>query len=245
MAAERCYSPPMLVLWDIDGTLLRTHGAGSRAMDAAGRELLGPQFSLARVDLAGQLDSAIWLDACQRNGVAASEELMERLRAAYTRQLRETYEREPPPERLHGAASLCASFASHRGVTQGLLTGNYSATGRIKVHAAGYDLDQFQVCAWGSDAESRRALVPVALARYEELHGRAIDPKQVTIIGDTPRDVDCARASGCRSIAVATGRFSLADLLAEEPDLALQDLRDTARVLDFIGVSFHRARAGG
>ncbi len=227
----------MLVLWDIDGTLLRTHGAGSRAMLAAGRELFGPQFTLDGVKMAGQLDSAIWMQAMRRNGIADGGEHTERLRAAYTEQLRETFEKEQPPERLPGATQLCERLDSERDATQGLLTGNYAETGRLKVRAAGYDLAHFQVCAWGSDADSRRALVPIALSRYAELRGSTIDPDRVVIVGDTPHDIDCAKANGCRSIAVAPGTFSLADLRAEEPDLALQDLTGTAAVLGFLGLT--------
>ena len=156
---------------------------------------------------------------------------------AYTEQLRETFEKEQPPERLPGATQLCERLDSERDATQGLLTGNYAETGRLKVQAAGYDLARFQVCAWGSDADSRRALVPIALARYAELRGSTIDPDRVVIVGDTPHDIDCAKANGCRSIAVATGTFSLADLRAEKPDLALKDLTGTAAVLGFLGLT--------
>ena len=95
-------------------------------------------------------------------------------------------------------------------------------------------MDLFPVTAWGSDGKTRRELPPLAMSRHEALTGSVLDPQQVVIIGDTPHDVDCARASGCRSLAVATGRYGADDLAASGADLVVEDLSRTESLVKWI-----------
>jgi len=134
-------------------------------------------------------------------------------------------------------------LAALRGMSQiamGVLTGNFPETGTRKMKACGIDPGQFGVCAWGDDAPrqppSRDQLPPVAMARFRRLYGREINPAAVTIVGDTPHDVSCAQANGCRSIAVATGRFSVDQLRDSGADHVLADLSDLATNLTALGL---------
>ncbi|MDG1978364.1 MAG: HAD hydrolase-like protein, partial [Phycisphaerales bacterium] len=102
-------------------------------------------------------------------------------------------------------------------------------TGRLKIEAAGLDPDHFRFGAWGSEAELRRGLPPLAIRRAAEELGLAVDPHQTVIVGDTPADIDCAHHNGCRVIAVATGRFTEDQLRPHGADVLLPDLSDLAR----------------
>jgi phosphoglycolate phosphatase-like HAD superfamily hydrolase len=113
----------------------------------------------------------------------------------------------------------------------GLLTGNIEPGARVKLRPTGL-WPLFRVGAYGSDDAERRRLPAIACERARALTGRDFPFERVTIIGDTPLDVDCARACGARAIAVATGFHSGAELAACEPDLLFGDFSDVERVLD-------------
>jgi phosphoglycolate phosphatase len=124
------------------------------------------------------------------------------------------------------------------GVRVGLLTGNFEETGSLKLSACGIDPAQFALAVWGdhspNDPPDRADLPPLAMHRYRALVGRAIEPRHVTIIGDTPHDVRCARIHGCRSLGVATGRYSVNALLEAGADAAVADLSDTPALLAWL-----------
>lgn len=233
----------MLVLFDIDGTLITSRaevkdggsrdGVGTASMVEAGRNLYGPHFTLERIEIAGRLDALIWRDAAARNRVRNHEVEHGRFRAEYARVLRSRLDAGAPVRLLPGVSTLVSELARLEQLTLGLLTGNYPETGRMKLEAAGLDTSVFKVGAWGCDGESRRALTPVAMRAHRQYTGRAIDPHQVIVIGDTPHDVDCAKAHGCRALAVATGTFSIAQLQDAGADLALNDLTDTRQILEW------------
>ncbi|HVP73047.1 MAG TPA: HAD hydrolase-like protein [Phycisphaerales bacterium] len=221
----------MLILFDIDGTLLLTQGAGVQAMLDAGRELWGERFTIDGVEFSGRLDTLIWNDLTRINGVANDEANHDRFRAAYGRQLAQRLQHNPTARLLPGVRELVHKIIDVDHATLGLLTGNYPETGRLKIQSAGLDPDLFKVAAWGCDGKARRDLTPLAMKRHLQLTGRHVRGEEVVVIGDTPHDVDCAKAHGCRSIGVATGMFSVADLEATGADLAVETLADTAGVL--------------
>lgn len=225
----------MLILFDVDGTLLLSRGAGLKAMVEAGRELFGESFGLDTIEFAGRLDPLIWSSAAEGNNIADTSENHRRFRAAYGRHLRARFEADPSAELLPGVEALITRMRGVDELTLGLLTGNYPETGRLKLQTAGLDPDIFTVAAWGDDAPQRRDLPAVAMARYAQAAGRPIEPREVVVIGDTPHDIDCAHANGCRAIGVATGPVhSLDELRAHEPELALADLTDTDAVLGWL-----------
>jgi len=181
---------------------------------------------------AGMADLAADLSA--KHGLPASEADHATFRATYSRHLHERLTARNTAEALPGALALVESVRSVPGVTIGLLTGNYMETGRTKVRFAGFDPDVFVVNAWGDEGPDRRSLVPVAHGRYRERHGMPIARERVVIIGDTPADVDCAKAHGARVLAVATGGFKADALRATPADRVVDDLRDTAALTDWI-----------
>lgn len=217
----------MLVLFDIDGTLLRSLSAGIHAMTSALQELHGTTPDFSRVPVHGRLDTLIWRDLAAIHGFPADDAAHATFRETYSRHLERRLAERNTVERFAGAAELVDAAAAMPGTAIGLLTGNYERTGRLKVRHAGIDPDRFVVNAWGDEGPDRRSLVPVALARYRAMHGRALDPADAVIIGDTPHDVDCAHAAGARCIAVATGAYGIDDLRAAGADLAVPTLAGT------------------
>jgi phosphoglycolate phosphatase-like HAD superfamily hydrolase len=224
----------MLVLFDIDGTILLTQGAGVKAMQDAGRDLYGQHFTIDGIEFSGRLDTLIWADLTQRNGVENTDHEHDRFRAAYGAKLAERLRTNPTAQLLPGVKALVEALDEADHATIGLLTGNYPETGRLKIQAAGLDPDLFKVNAWGCDGRARRDLPPLAMERHRQLVGRPITGESVVIIGDTPHDIDCARTHGCRSIGVATGAFSVADLQEIGADLTVPTLADTDGLLRWL-----------
>jgi phosphoglycolate phosphatase-like HAD superfamily hydrolase len=222
-----------LVLFDIDGTMLKSEGVGIGAMLRAFTAIHGDRgFSFEGVEIAGALDGLLFRRVMEQHGLPADEAA----HAEFQRVYRGELDRAMTPERLRqmpGAAML-AQRLRERGAATGLLTGNYRETALIKIERAGFDTTHFPFGAFGADGPSRRHLTPVALARAAEHHGRDFAAERVTVIGDTPRDIDCAQAHGCRALAVATGPYALEALRAEGADLAVADLSDTDALLEWI-----------
>ena len=224
----------MLILFDIDGTLLLTQGAGIHAMADAGRELFSDHFTIDGIEFSGRLDSLIWKDLVKLNGVDDSDLNHDRFRAHYGKHLHRRLHESPTAKLLPGVSNLVHRLVAVESVTLGLLTGNYPETGRLKIQRAGLDPDLFRVAAWGIDGATRRDLPAIAMQRHGQDLGRSIEPDRVVIIGDTPHDVDCARHNGCRSIGVATGAFDVASLRECGADLAMEDLSDTDGVVNWM-----------
>ena len=227
----------MLVLFDIDATLITTGGVGVKAMIDAGRDLYGPGFTADGIPFAGRLDPLILADMLTLNGQAPTAQAMAVFRATYAQRL---------PERLAagtgralpGVLPLLAALEEADGVALGLLTGNFAETGSMKLAACGVDPGRFSIRVWGDESPhtppSREHLPEVGMARYAERHGRRLAGRQVVIVGDTPHDVACARAHGCRSLAVATGQFPVPRLLEAGADHAVATLEDTPAIRDWI-----------
>lgn len=226
----------MLLLFDIDGTLLRTQGAGIAAMTDALRELHpGHEIRFEGVEVAGRLDTLIWREVAERHGLETSQEAHERFRLRYAAHLRSRLSRDPGAGRLMpGVPELIDALRRESGVHLGLVTGNYSETGRLKIRACGLDPEAFTINAFAEDGPDRRSLPPVAMRRFLERHGREIEPSRTVVIGDTPHDVDCARASGCLAVAVATGDFTREALATCAPTLLLDSLADTGSFLHWL-----------
>jgi len=224
----------MLILFDIDGTLLLSQRAGTLSMHAAARELYGDQFTFDGIEIGGWLDPLIWDAVARANGIEDPASQHDRFRATYLRHFEERLARNSTVAALPGVVELIEALSRESEICLGLLTGNYPETGRMKIEAAGLDLDSFPVAVWGDDGGHRRELAVVAMEQYASHTGQTIEPHDVLIIGDTIHDIDCAKANGCRSIAVSTGFCSEADLAASEPDLLVIDLSDTQLLVKWI-----------
>ncbi len=233
--AELTPAPPCLVLFDIDGTLIRTGGAGRRALQEAGRSLFGDGFSVDGLDPSGKLDPDIFEELAARHPAVDLRSRAARFRALYIAAL----EREAGTLRaLPGAAATLAALGSVPGVTLGVLTGNYRSIADLKLRATGLaaaDGAPFEIRACGDEAGDRAALVTLAMERYHARFGRALPPARVVLVGDTPRDVAAGRAHGVRVAGVATGRWTAEQLARAGARPVLPDLRDAAPLLALVG----------
>jgi phosphoglycolate phosphatase-like HAD superfamily hydrolase len=236
----------VLVLFDIDGTLLTGDGVGMRAMREAGREIFGDAFTADGVEYAGRLDPLILSDLLEANGLEATIDQRIDFRLRYAQALERELDQRPV-RRLQGARELVDALVEEQSVTLGVLTGNFPETGTMKLRSAGYELDAFEVCVWGDDSPHdpphRDHLPKVAARRYAELRGGEIASERVVIIGDTPGDVGCATANGHHCLAVATGRYGLEDLEGHRPTRAIDGLSDHVHVRSWILETL--ARGGG
>ena len=222
-----------LVLFDIDGTLLHSHGAGRRAMEAALTETFGTKGSPEyRYD--GKTDRQIVRDLMRGEGFddAAIDARMSRVLDSYVAGLeREIASPHTRVEAIAGVMPLLDALVQRAHCIVGLLTGNLEPGAQHKLNAAGIDFDRFALGAYGSDHEIRSELPAIAQQRAREVLGLAIEGSAMVIVGDTPSDIACGRPIGARAIAVATGHYSVASLSEHAPDAVFSDLGDTEAVL--------------
>lgn len=218
---------PKLVLFDIDGTLVLTGGAGIRAMNRAGEALLAVPDLLDGIQVAGRTDWIILHDALRKRGRDLDHALFATLRDAYVANLREEIlaRGEGTKAVMPGIPDLLPALQSHPGVFLGLLTGNFEEGARIKLEH--FDLWRYFRCgAFGDDAADRNALVPFAVERARGCGLGDVPFEDVFVVGDTPHDVACAHAVGATPIAVATGTFSVEQLRDTGAPIVLEDLSD-------------------
>jgi phosphoglycolate phosphatase-like HAD superfamily hydrolase len=225
-----------LVLFDIDGTLLWTDGAGRRAIHAALRDVFG---TVGPTDywFDGKTDPQIVRDLMRLEGFddATIDERLPRVLIRYVERLREELRNpEHPPRVLPGVPELLDALDGAPGIVLGLLTGNIAEGADAKLRAVRIDPARFKVGAFGSDHELRPELPAIAHRRANESLGLSLLGDAVVVIGDTPADVQCGRALGARAIGVATGRFTTAQLNEHGPAAVFDDLSDTPLVLETI-----------
>jgi phosphoglycolate phosphatase-like HAD superfamily hydrolase len=232
-----------LVLFDIDGTLVLTGGAGVRAMSRAFEEVFAISAAFTGIPMAGRTDQIIIMDALARHDLAPAPDAMDSFRDRYYAALRSAMEEDAPRKGvLPGVRELLDRLSVRSDVVVGLLTGNFAEGARIKLEYFG--LWRYFACgAFGDDAIDRNHLVPVAIDRVKTVCGPSIPADRVTVIGDTILDVACARAGGARAIAVATGPHDVATLEASGADLVLGDLSDTNGVLQALNGRWPREDA--
>lgn len=228
-----------LVLFDIDGTLVLTGGAGMRALNRAFQERYGVDRALDGIPLAGRTDRAIITDALARvaPGEPVDEVWLDAFRPRYAQFLEDEMAHGVAVGRkevMPGVRRLLEALAARADIGLGLLTGNFPESARIKLE----HFDLWRYFAWGAFGDGhvdRNALLALATAAARDHHdGLAVPPERVFVIGDTPHDVACARSGGAVAIAVATGFVSMDDLRATGPDALFEDLSETAAVLRVI-----------
>jgi phosphoglycolate phosphatase-like HAD superfamily hydrolase len=235
-----------LVLFDIDGTLVLTGGAGIRAMNRACEELLGHRQALANVPVAGRTDRIILTDVLTQAGQSPDDGLLDRLRDRYVEYLREEIERPGRTQNFEslgarggvkaimpGIRELLEALARRDDVFLGLLTGNFHAGARIKLEH--FDLWRYFRCgAFGDDSADRNDLVPFAVRRAKECGVPELSPEHILVVGDTPHDIACARAVGAVPVAVATGGFTADQLREHGADVVFQDLSRSEEFLKLL-----------
>ena len=234
----KCFAPVknLLILWDIDGTLTASGGAGWRALSAAIHRVFGAVLSSDSVDFAGRTDP--WIVGCilERIGVEDTPVNRTRLLDAYLEIL--PGEVGASGRVLPGVRERLREAADRPDVAQALLTGNIRRGAEAKLTHHGL-WHFFPFGAFADDGERRNDLGPVALRRAREHHGVAFAPDRVWIVGDTPHDIACARAAGIRVLAVATGSSPVEELRAHGPDAVLADLGDGRAFWESLGHPLH------
>ncbi len=211
---------PLLLLWDIDGTLIVSGGAGEEALRQALLNCFGVLDDFSDVEIAGRTDTAIIADLCRKYKDHGCE----------TAELLESYLKYLPEVLLQEKGRVCPGIREllawsheHPEIHNALLTGNVKKGAYLKLEY--YKLDSFfEFGAFGDDSMDRNQLGPVVLERARIQLSKDFRIESTWIIGDTPRDVACARALGCKVLAVATGRYSVAQLQVYQPDAVFPDL---------------------
>ncbi|MGE0707236.1 MAG: HAD family hydrolase [Planctomycetota bacterium] len=228
-----------LVLLDLDGTLVGG-GVGRRALDRAFLARYGWERATSGVSFAGMTDPGIVAAVFGRFGRADAAAEQRALLADYVRELGALLAacEASPVHALPGAAAYLARLSGAARYEVAVLTGNVEGGARLKLRAAGLGDGFFRVGAFGDDATTRPGLLPVALARANALltpGAPAWRAAECVVVGDTPRDIEVARAHGARAVAVASGACSRAELDAHAPDVlldALEPLEEALAALD-------------
>ncbi len=222
-----------ILLWDIDGTLIRSGRAGHRAMNAAALAVFGLQEAFADFDFGGRTDPWVLDLLCQRYGLDAPPARVDDFYAVYLEHLRRELH-NPLAHTCPGIREAIAAFHTSPEVNQGLLTGNIVAGARVKLEH--FDLwHYFAFGAFADDAGERNRLGPIALERARHhLRLNGLQPSDLIIIGDTPHDIACARAAGAHAVATATGGFTHDELAKHQPDLLVRDFTDPEPLRKFI-----------
>lgn len=226
-----------LILFDIDGTLVLTGGAGGRAMARAFADIFGLQHGMASISMAGRTDAWIVAQMAASHGLPFTPEVFGRFHDAYIAHLREEIHK-PGPQKgiLPGVRAVLEALNSHSGAHLALLTGNFERGAQIKLEY--FDLWRyFGAGAFGDRTHDRNSLLETALARVAEVGGPSVTPGDTVIVGDTPLDVAVAIAGGARSLAVATGSYGVEALRASGADVVVDDLMDVAAVLAGLGLA--------
>lgn len=220
-----------LILFDIDGTLLDTGGAGRAALIDALEDVFGiPSHKAPELDLAGATDLGILRGLFTHAGAPLEEPGIQVFLAAYLNRLdarlRALEETKQP---LRGVHDLLRMLSSQPATHLGLLTGNVRNGAMLKLASFGLH-GIFAEGAFGDDHEDRNKLGPVAVQRMEALSGVRFPIEKIIVVGDTPKDIACARALGARCLAVATGAHSPDSLRAHSPWLCVDDFADPAHI---------------
>jgi len=217
-------------LFDVDGTLLLTQGAGRDALSLALRDQFGVEDDLSGIPFAGRTDTLILADVLTRHGLEFRDGERERFWGRVTAHMRALMD-PPRGGLLPGVRPLLDTIGAEPGWVRALLTGNVAEMARIKLEAFGV-YDAFAWGAFGDEAVDRNELAKLAVRRAAERHG--VTPERCVVVGDTEHDIACARAAGAKAVAVATGGPTKEALEACAPDLLLDDLRDPGAILGWI-----------
>ncbi len=233
MTTERPQLVRRLLLFDIDGTLVRGGPAKHAFVDAM-RETYGTPGDFERVSFAGKTDPQIARELLV--GAGLEHERIDRgLAELWRRYLGHLEDRlaHDPVDVLPGVRALLEALEAFEDVGIGLLTGNIADGARLKLASGGL-WGHFRFGSYGSDHEEREELPAIAVERARALWGDVVAAESAVVIGDTPRDVACGRAGGTRTVAVATGHYDVSELRTAGPDHLLEDLGDTDRVVEIL-----------
>ncbi len=221
----------MLILFDIDGTLIDSGGAGTRSLNLAFRELFSIEDAFRDIQMAGKTDIQIMKEGLLAHGISVDGNLP-LIIEAYLKNLKREIN-NPWRHIKPGVKEFLERLSEMENIHLGLLTGNLEEGARIKLEP--FDLNRyFPTGAFGSDDEDRNKLLPIAIERFRNLTGIEFTPEQCIVIGDTPRDVFCAKPYGARCIGVATGPYSIESLRSAGADKVFRTLQDAGHPLNIL-----------
>ena len=219
----------IVCLFDIDGTLLASGGAGKAALESAFTEVFGITLR-AQVPYSGRTDRAIARDLLQQHGIEHTPEHWQRLQDGYLARLPDSLNRHHGRV-LPGVLALLHSLKQRPDVALGLLTGNIRAGARVKLGHYGL-FEHFAFGGFGDLHFDRDDVAREALAETHTHVGPHVTPERIWVIGDTPLDVQCARAIGAKVLGVATGIHTFEQLQDANADITLRDLADPSSFLE-------------
>ena len=222
-----------LLLFDIDGTLIHSGGAGVYALKNALAERHGIRDNLKDIEIAGMTDSGIVLSILNKHKISATNENVTAFLDSYVHFLSLELPRRKG-SLLPGVLELLKKLKARRNIVLGLLTGNVSRGAQLKLGHYGV-WHFFEFGAFADDHHDRNQLGSFAQARAKEKHGREFSAGEIDIIGDTPRDIACGKALGARTIAVSTGTWSRQELAKHHPDFLIDDFSDVDRLMNTLG----------
>lgn len=218
-----------LVLFDIDGTLIDSGGAGRLALVRAFNQMYAKRDAFDRVNMAGKTDIQIIAEGLAAIGETDTDGTVPAILDIYLQELVDGI-RTASISIKPGIIKLLDYLATRQDVQLGLLTGNIETGARIKLGAVGLN-KYFPFGAFGSDHRDRNRLLPIAVRKHRKLNGLDTAYRDCIVIGDTPRDVQCAKPYGAVAVAVATGRYGLAALRETGADYVFEDLTGAAGVI--------------
>lgn len=218
-----------LLLFDIDGTLITSGGAGERALCEAMEMRFGVHEDLSGITLAGATDALIARLLLEKHNLPVTPENSAALLDAYLQQLA-TQLPLREGRLLPGMLELLETLRGHSDFVMALLTGNLVRGAELKLSHYGV-WQFFEFGAFADDHHDRNELGHFAKARALEFHGEDFPPERIYVIGDTPKDIACGKAIGAKTVAIATGNYSLAELASHNPDILFADFSDTRAVI--------------
>lgn len=223
-----------LILFDIDGTLIDSGGAGVRSLDLAFKKIFSVEEGFHGISMAGKTDSQIIKEGLAKHSLSMDGN-MNAFIEAYLFHLKQEI-RNNKKHLKPGIREILELLNPVKEIGLGLLTGNLEQGARIKLDA--FDLNKyFPSGAFGSDDEDRNKLLPVAVRRFEKLFDVKIAIEESIVIGDTPRDVECAHIYGAICIGVATGPYTFEELVEARADYVVKDLSDPTDIFDPLNLS--------
>jgi len=222
---------PLAVLFDVDGCLISTGGAGTNAWRHAFERLHGIPADIGQFTEAGMTDPDVGRQTFVRvMGRDPTEQEMARLLGAYLERLEEEVDQSVGYRVMPGVEALLPRLID-LGMLLGIVSGALEAAAHIKLGRARLNRF-FSFGGYGSDSADRAELTRLAVERCGRLHGHALDPSRVLVVGDTPRDVEAGRAVGAVTVAVATGKYTVQELEAAGADYVLPTLESPLPGID-------------
>jgi len=224
-----------LILFDIDGTLINSGGAGSESMQIAFQKVWGIQNGFKDIFMMGKTDPAILEEALKKHNLTWDESRINTFKKYYFTTLKKEIKKDRPGKRVcPGIIPLLQYLYTSKENFLSLLTGNYKKSAFIKLNY--FNLGHFfKNGVFSDDTEKRNEMVPIIKRKIKKKRKIIFKNKDIFVVGDTPSDINCARINGVQSLAVATGVHTFEELKSHKPDYLFTDLSETDQVVQVLG----------